>query len=515
MELLDDREQIELYLSCQNLRNTDFVGKSDPHVKLFVQQNGQWITHGKTDKIKESLNPEFKKAIPIEFIFEVQQPIRLEVWDCDSGPDDLIGFAETSVGSVMGSRKQTLVLKLNSSKNKESGTVTIKAEKSGKSHNKIFWQWSGAKIMNTGSCFVQTNPFLKFLKIRTGDELLVQKTKAMKKNLNPIWDMEEIEDYKLCSGDYNKPFRIECWDEKSNGNHKLIGFCEANINRILGGEKEFQLQSPHSSQPGTLHLDKFSMKEVHSFIDYLRGGEQISLTIAIDYTGSNGASSLPTSLHARNSSNQYEKAITAVGQILIAYDYDQLVPVYGFGGRPGFPNFTKDSVSHCFPCTGDVQTPHVLGVQGVLECYWNSLQHVMLSGPTYFAPLITEAAKACQVNKQNETDVYTVLLILTDGAIHDMEETIKLVKEAECLPLSIVIVGVGNADFSQMEILDGDRDPTKTKDRLLGRDFVQFVPFNKFNGDRSLLAKHVLAEIPRQLVEYKQMINRKPRPALI
>lgn len=37
-----------------------------------------------------------------------------------------------------------------------------------------------------------------------------------------------------------------------------------------------------------------------------------------------------------------------------------------------------------------------------------------------------------------------------------MDECIKLVKKAAKLPLSIIIVGVGNANFKMMEELDGD-----------------------------------------------------------
>ena len=49
-----------------------------------------------------------------------------------------------------------------------------------------------------------------------------------------------------------------------------------------------------------------------------------------------------------------------------------------------------------------------------------------------------------------------MLLILTDGEITDMEDTIKAIVDASFLPMSIIIVGVGNADFSNMEILDAD-----------------------------------------------------------
>jgi len=46
--------------------------------------------------------------------------------------------------------------------------------------------------------------------------------------------------------------------------------------------------------------------------------------------------------------------------------------------------------------------------------------------------------------------VYQVLLILTDGCIHDIEETINEIINAEKLPISIIIIGVGKEDFTNM-----------------------------------------------------------------
>ena len=51
---------------------------------------------------------------------------------------------------------------------------------------------------------------------------------------------------------------------------------------------------------------------------------------------------------------------------------------------------------------------------------------------------------------------YIILLILTDGLNHDMEESISKIINCCDLPISIVIVGLGDADFTNMEILDGD-----------------------------------------------------------
>jgi hypothetical protein len=55
-----------------------------------------------------------------------------------------------------------------------------------------------------------------------------------------------------------------------------------------------------------------------------------------------------------------------------------------------------------------------------------------------------------------QMQMYHCLLILTDGVIHDMRETKDLIVECSKYPLSIIIVGIGNADFSNMIELDGD-----------------------------------------------------------
>ena len=58
-----------------------------------------------------------------------------------------------------------------------------------------------------------------------------------------------------------------------------------------------------------------------------------------------------------------------------------------------------------------------------------------------------------------QRDKYLVLLIITDGAIHDMEDSIRSLVSASELPLSVLIIGVGNDDFSSMEVwAGGERD---------------------------------------------------------
>jgi len=69
---------------------------------------------------------------------------------------------------------------------------------------------------------------------------------------------------------------------------------------------------------------------------------------------------------------------------------------------------------------------------------------------------------------------------LTDGQICDMSETKAALVDLSALPCSVIIVGVGNADFSSMNELDGDDGKLKdNKGRPCVRDIVQFVEFKK------------------------------------
>lgn len=53
--------------------------------------------------------------------------------------------------------------------------------------------------------------------------------------------------------------------------------------------------------------------------------------------------------------------------------------------------------------------------------------------------------------------VYNVLLILTHSEVFDIEKMKNQIVAASGLPLSIIIIGVGNGKFKLMKKLDGDK----------------------------------------------------------
>ena len=144
------------------------------------------------------------------------------------------------------------------------------------------------------------------------------------------------------------------------------------------------------------------MVVVANFVDYLRSGYQISMNVAIDYTGSNGFYTEPYSLHFMGPSNQYEAAIRNVGGVLENYDYDRSFPVYGFGGVP--KHLHQVTCNHCFAINGNPSNPSINSVFGILGEYRRTLPLIQLSGPTLFAPLLKEFNK--YVSQFNGQPVY-------------------------------------------------------------------------------------------------------------
>ena len=200
-----------------------------------------------------------------------------------------------------------------------------------------------------------------------------------------------------------------------------------------------------------------------------------------------------------------------VGSIVEPYDSDRSFPVYGFGGVPR--HMGMNAVNHCFPINGILEAPEIIGIDQIVACYRATLPNINLSGPTLFGPLLNQFLQ--YVRALEGQTVYNIMLLLTDGIINDMAETIRLLVDLSALPCSIIIVGVGNADFSQMEDLDGDGQILRDdRGRPCMRDIVQFVRFTECVA-RGNLAEEVLKEVPPQFCQHMERIGFRPQAVVL
>ena len=346
--------------------------------------------------------------------------------------------------------------------------------------------------------------------------------KSKEFNTNSIkTELIKIESDFLCNN-YKDKIYIDIYSYQDD-NQNLIAYGFFSLSQLQSNSlknmlTDIKIINRYGDKIGIIRIQYYLKKKI-SYLDKISKNKiQINLEIAIDYTKSNKPPNDPASNHFINSINlnDYEKAIKSCGEILSPYDADQLFPVYGFGGIPpvlnGQPN---NEVSHCFNINFK-ENAEIHGINNILEKYRESLYKVKLSGNTKFSFVLKKVISNINKDlkyKRNENHYY-ILLILTDGVVNDMKDTIDLIVEASYLPLSIIIVGIGNEDFTFMKKLDGDEIPlTNSKGEKRKRDIVQFIRFNNFKKNNAIdfgtdFAEEVLKEIPTQIEEYYNKVGK-------
>lgn len=277
-----------------------------------------------------------------------------------------------------------------------------------------------------------------------------------------------------------------------------------------------QLSNPkdRSTKCGYLELVGLEIEEEISFLDYIKGGTQLHFAVAIDFTASNGDPRYPESLHYIGSGkpNPYELALNAIGEILKPYNTLNVYPGFGFGAKLS----PQALVSHHFPLNGNVAHPYCNGIEEIIMHYRSTVGRVTFYGPTNFAPVIKSTAAIAR--QYDAGTSYFILLIITDGIICDMPQTKQAIIDASHLPLSIIIVGVGNDDFAAMDELDSDDHLLEFNGKKAVRDIVQFVPLRNYINSSGVwlqtmdgLSRDVLYEVPDQLISYMRAKGIKPK----
>lgn len=524
--------QVEISVSCRNLRDRDTFSKSDPICVLFTldKQSNNYHEHGRTEMIKDSLNPDFVQKFQMNYFFEESQKLKFEIYDVDSptsrlSAHDFLGRIECTLGEIVGCGSGKLERKLAGIQG--NSKILVRTEEISSSKEVVTMQFR-ASGLDKKDFLGKSDPFLIFYRANPdGSFTTTHKTEVIKNTLNPTWKPFRVPVTTLCNGDYDRSIKIECYDWDSDGSsHDLIGECKTTLKeltkaptsntayQVINPKKQAKKRSYKNS--GELMVMSCKVETVPSFLDFLQGGMEMNFTVAIDFTASNGNPATPNSLHyyQPNFVNQYAGAIQAVGEIIQDYDYDKMFPVLGFGAK--LPDGT---VSHEFPCNFNPQNPYCAGIQGVMQAYYTALKQVQLYGPTNFSPVINHVAKFASAKRDGSN--YFVLLIITDGVITDMPQTIMSIVNASTLPMSIIIVGVGNAEFDAMDVLDADGRRLGIEGRYAERDIVQFVPFRDFLGgqhgqnmnlSQAALAKAVLAEVPDQVLAYMKKCGIQPKP---
>ncbi|KAL0425201.1 UNVERIFIED_CONTAM: protein BONZAI 2 [Sesamum radiatum] len=477
--------QIELSLSAAKLRDRDVLSKcaivdtsqfmvlvslqSDPMAVLYMKgSDGSLQELGRTEVVLNSLNPKWIRKYTLTYQFEMVQTLVFRVYDVDTQFQNIdvkalkleeqqfLGEASCTLSEIVTKSNRILTLDLAHegvsapAHTRKSGQLMVYAEESvsSKTTAEMILRCSD---LESKDLFSKSDPFLVISKITESGILVpICKTEVLKNDHNPKWKQIFLSIQQVGSKD--SPLTIECFNFNSNGKHDLLGKVQKSLaeleklHSVAMGESLFipaSVGQNHHNKvlKSQLFVDKYSENIQHTFLDYLAGGYELNFMVAIDFTASNGNPRLPDSLHYIDPSgrpNAYQRAILEVGGVLQFYDSDRKFPAWGFGARP-----IDGPVSHCFNLNGSSSYCEVEGIHGIMMAYTSALFNVSLAGPTLFGHVVTNAAQIASASVANNERKYFILLIITDGVITDLQETKDAFVMASDLPLSILIVGVG------------------------------------------------------------------------
>ena len=414
------------------------------------------------------------------------------------------------------------------------------------------------------------------------------KSEIIKSNYSPQWKEFELRGRTLFGNTQtSKQFEVQIYDWDKSSDDDFVGAAIVNVDDLKKSHsnknKGNQIVSFNIELFGNDLIKKYRKKadkdkpkiiltkcqQLATMYDFLQGGCDFSLFTAVDYTGSNlehaygnsPAIDLHHIFYNTNSPSQYQLAIRKIGNILQYYDSDQLYPLWGFGlWGPFTDNPQRRTTKHGFNVNTEMlgfDKEEVGGIYGLENLYAGSLAELrkktfQLSGPTYFSQILgnayTQAFESFNSYKQGQGRLtYFIFLIITDGAVstEDMLPTINEIVAiaTKNLPVSIIIVGVGEGPFNTMNLLDGDflsdiraveRDgklSSKKKEekicnllnetgykqeyvdalRKIGdRDIVDFISLNEFdphtlmNKNGISLEEATLKEIPTHFLKFIQ-----------
>ncbi|ETO30464.1 hypothetical protein RFI_06657 [Reticulomyxa filosa] len=269
-----------------------------------------------TKEVKKKKKTRFTYMIKLDYMFEEVQIFRMEVYDCDDkkhlndlSKHDFIGLAEFVMGDLMTAKGQKLAIKL---KGRDGKVVTHKSQQVPiiirceeiKNNNDEYRIKLSAKDLPKMDWFGKADPFLQwYRKAEDGGWMSVHKSEVIKNTYTPRWQEMYIPVRRLNNGDMKRPILIRCLDWNKKAEPAIIGEAETTLAALLESkelplfrrDKKGDLKPDHKY--GVLIIESQNLKKKYSFLEYITGGMEVNLIVAIDFTGSNGDPKDVKSLH--------------------------------------------------------------------------------------------------------------------------------------------------------------------------------------------------------------------------
>lgn len=295
-------------MSCKNLPNLDMFSRTDAMAILQEKKGTMWREVGTTEIIMDSLNPEWVASFDVQYKFEENQAFKVYVYHIGdpANPRNMtgnqkVGELEFSLHEVVTAADQILIKPIS---DKAGAVIEITGEEVHNNTNEyLSFNLEGQFKAGKKMFYVVYKLLVPEEESENGKAIWKPVYKSETKDVNSsskvLFNKAEVRISDLLRGNQENEVKIEFFISKSNGRHINSGYIEFSTTEMKEKQNtnaEFDLK--HGS--GSIKLNGMAIQHKASFLEYIFGGCELNLAIAIDFTGSNGSITSPSSLHSQN-----------------------------------------------------------------------------------------------------------------------------------------------------------------------------------------------------------------------
>ena len=284
-----------------------------------------------------------------------------------------------------------------------------------------------------------------------------------------------------------------------------------------GAEIEVQLE-----RSKILNYKKFSNIDlkVHFAFDFGANNGHIYTPNSYHYLGEGSNSGKLSSMNSHLSGlNPYQKVMVGIYQSLQGMVCDNSIGLYGFSGSKD-PNQNSKYGFSLQSSSSNSTDNQIKTIEQALNLYTSSAEKMTMLGPTRLGPTISNISKQIKnsgssaqdykINSKSKRNNYHFVVILTNGEVTDVSQTIDAILENIKDPVSFLVLGVGTHTFVECAVLDGNEyiltnsTKTITSENRVNVGFVRMEDYLNVEGQTDIenLMDACVADLPGQMAEY-------------
>ena len=332
----------------------------------------------------------------------------------------------------------------------------------------------------------------------SGQWIAVYTSEVIKRQDAGQWDPISIPCRSVCGDDYTQHIRLIVYNRENDSSYK-IGWCEDSVENICKMRNKIMVLKPsnkNTARAGNLIIRSAYLFERLTFFGQIRNGLRFNFACAIDFSATNRPPRDPKSLHYTSFGqlNAYQATIASIGATIESYSDGRPFHAWGFGAK------YNRVLSHCFPLMIN-GNKDLNGLKDLQNAYWSIFENIVFDRPISIVPSTKQAIAQVKGSK-NPAD-YLVFVIMIDGIPSDLDAFINLLYDNQMEPISVIIVGIGDSDFSLLEEKFTPGNLKNSDNQIFERDVAVFLRFSNFGMNAlDMLMSTALFSVPDQAVHW-------------